>query len=429
MRAILKEAISTHSLFLYVVILLLVAASAFFSSCETAVTTANRIRLETLAQGGSKAAKRALKLIENYDNTLSAILIGNNIVNISAASLATVAATNIAFYGGASAAEKAITFSTVLLTLIVLIFGEITPKSYAKHNAEKLLLTFSLPLSAVVFVFLPLEKLCAVLQKNDGETDVPTELEMEKILEESMDKGQLDEGETEMAKNALRLDEISAEEILVPRVDIVAVDKETEAEELVSLLIKQQFSRVPVYDETIDKIIGIVYERDVLEKLAQGEKPRLKDLIRPALFVPRTTKLSRVLTLFQQEHIHLAVVTDAFGGTVGIVTMEDIFEELVGDISDETDAVQRYIIKKGSRYEINAKMSISDLIKETDFPKKWFEGTEAATVGGWIMDLTQKIPEKNETFEFDGFKIKIKGMRGRRVMAVEIEPDRKEAAE
>ena len=425
MRKILEEAISTHSLFLFAVILLLVAASAFFSSCETAITTANRIRLETKAQKGSKSADRALKLINNYDNTLSAILIGNNIVNISAASLATVAATNIALSGGASSAEMAITVSTVLLTLLVLLFGEITPKSYAKHNAEKLLLTFSLPLSFIVFVLTPFEKLCAVLQRDSGGEVVPTELEMEKILEESMDKGQLDEDETEMAKNALRLDEISVDEILVPRVDIIAVEKNTPVDELVDLLIEQQFSRVPVFDETIDKIIGIIYERDVLEKLAKGETVELSELIRPALFVPETTKLLGVLTLFQQEHIHLAVVSDAFGGTVGIVTMEDIFEELVGDISDETDAVQRYIVKIGGRYEINARMSLNDFRKETDFPDSWFAETEASTVGGWVMDLVQKIPHKNEVFEFDEFTLKIKGMRGRRIMVVEIEPAKK----
>ena len=425
MRKILGEAISTHSLFLYTVILLLVAASAFFSSCETAITTANRIRVETKAQNGSKAAKRALKLINNYDNTLSAILIGNNIVNISSASLSAVAATNIALSGGASSEEVAVTVSTVLLTLLVLLFGEITPKSYAKHNAEKLLFAFSLPLSLIVFILTPLEKLCAVLQRDSGGEDAPTELEMEKILEESMDKGQLDEDETEMAKNALRLDEISVDEILVPRVDIVAVEKNIPVNELIDLLIEQHFSRVPVYDETIDKIIGIIYERDVLEKLAKGESVNIKELVRPALFVPETTNLLGVLTLFQQEHIHLAVVSDAFGGTVGIVTMEDIFEELVGDISDETDAVQRYIIKIGGRYEINAKMGLNDLFKETGWPKSWREGTEASTVGGWVLDLVQKIPHKNEVFEFDEFTVKIKGMRGRRIMVVEIEPTKK----
>ena len=182
---------------------------------------------------------------------------------------------------------------------------------------------------------------------------------------------------------------------------------------------------MPVYDETIDKIIGIIYERDVLEKLAKGETVNIKELVRPALFVPETTNLLGVLTLFQQEHIHLAVVSDAFGGTVGIVTMEDIFEELVGDISDETDAVQRYIIKIGGRYEINAKMGLNDLFKETGWPKSWREGTEASTVGGWVLDLVQKIPHKNEVFEFDEFTVKIKGMRGRRIMVVEIEPTKK----
>ena len=199
--------------------------SAFFSSTETALTSVSRIRIETKAEKGHRGAKRALRLIVNYDNTLAAILIGNNIVNICASSLTTVVAMNIAAKGGATAEEMAVTISTITLTILVLLLGEITPKNYAKHNAEKIILSFAVPLTFIVFVLSPISKVFTLLQRNSGEEAVATEQEMEKMLEESMDRGQLDEDETEMAKNALKLDEISVEEILIPRVDIIAVEK------------------------------------------------------------------------------------------------------------------------------------------------------------------------------------------------------------
>ncbi len=394
--------------------------SAFFSSCETALTSVSRIRLETKAEKGSRAAKRSLKLLTNYDNTIAAILIGNNIVNISASSLATIAAMNIAEAGDGSAEGIAATVSTILLTVLVLLFGEITPKSYAKRNADKLIHTFSAPLSLVVIILAPVSKLCTLLQRGNNEEQAVTEQEMEKMLEESMDQGQLDEDETEMAMNALRLDEISVEEILIPRVDVIAVEKEIPTRELVDLLVEQQFSRVPVFEGTIDKIVGIVYEREVLESIAKGKEINLESLIKPVLYVPRTMKLSKVLTQFQSAGIHMAVVNDAYGGTVGIVTMEDVLEELVGEIHDENDFAQHMIHSRGNRFEVNSKMSLNDLFKETEWPKKWRENTEATTVGGWVMELAQKIPQKNEVFEFEEFIVKIKSMRGRRITAVEF---------
>lgn len=394
--------------------------SAFFSSCETALTSVSKIRLETKAEKGNRTAKRALRLLTNYDKTIAAILIGNNIVNITASSLATVVAINIAQKSSGSAEGIATTIATVILTILVLLFGEITPKSYAKRNAEKLILTFSAPLSFIVILLTPFAKICAFLQKGDVEDQAATEQEMEKMLEESMDQGQLDEDETEMAMNALRLDEISVEEILIPRVDVIAVEKGIPENELVELLVEQQFSRVPVYDGTIDKITGIVYEREVLENIAKGREIDLESLIKPVLYVPRTTKLSKVLTQFQSAGIHMAVVNDSYGGTVGIVTMEDVLEELVGEIHDENDFAQKMIHSRGNRYEVNAKMSLNDLFKETQWPRKWREETEATTVGGWVMELAQKIPQKNDVFEFEEFNVKIKSMRSRRIIAVEF---------
>lgn len=398
----------------------MIMMSAFFSSCETALTSVNKIRLKTQAEKGSRAAQRGLRLIESYDNTIASILIGNNIVNISASSLATVVAFKIANAGNGSAEGIATTVSTVVITVLVLLFGEITPKSYAKRNAEKIVNAFSAPLSLIVFVLTPLAKICTLLQRGDNEEQAATEQEMEIMLEESMGQGQLDEDETEMAMNALRLDELSVEEILVPRVDVIAVDKNIPTEKLVDLLIEQQFSRVPVFDGTIDKIIGIVYEREVLENIAKSKEINLDELVKPIIYVPRTTKLSKVLTQFQSEGIHMAVINDDFGGTVGIVTMEDVLEELVGEIQDENDFAQSMIHSRGNRFEVNAKMSLNDLFKETDWPKKWREETETTTVGGWVMELVQKIPQKNELFEFENFNIKIKSMRGRRIVAVEF---------
>lgn len=416
----LEEALSPGSIYYYLIIVALLCASAFFSSCETALSSVSRIRLETKKEKGSKSAARSLKLMANYDNTLAAILIGNNIVNIAASSIATIVAMNIGEKGGPSAEGIAATIGTVVLTILVLVFGEITPKSYAKKNAEKVMGMFSLPLSFVVILLTPVSKICTFLQRGSDEEEAATEQEMEKMLEESMDREQLDEDEATMAMNALRLDEISVEEIIIPRVDIVAVEKNMPTRELIDLLIAQKFSRVPVYDETIDKIIGIVYEREVLESIARGEEVTLESMVRPVIYLPRTTKLSKALTQFQSEGIHMAVITDAYSGTVGIVTMEDVLEELVGDINDENDFAQKMIYARGNRYEVNGKMSLNDLFKETDWPKKWRGDTEATTVGGWVMELVQKIPQKNELFEFEDFNIKIKSMRSRRIIAVEF---------
>ncbi len=416
----LAEALSPGSIYYYIIIVALLFASAFFSSCETALSSVSRIRLETKKEKGSKSAARSLKLIANYDNTLAAILIGNNIVNITASAIATIVAINIGEEGGPSAEGIATTIATIILTVLVLLFGEITPKSYAKKNSEKLLGMFSLPLTVIVIILTPVAKICTFLQRSNEEDDAATEQEMEKMLEESMDREQLDEDEATMAMNALRLDEISVEEIIIPRVDIIAVEKNMPVPQLVDLLIAQKFSRVPVYDETIDKIVGIVYEREVLERIAKGEEITLESMIRPVIYLPRTTKLSKALTQFQSEGIHMAVVTDAYSGTVGIVTMEDVLEELVGDINDETDFAQKMIYARGNRYEVNGKMSLNDLFKETDWPKKWRGDTEATTVGGWVMELVQKIPQKNELFEFEDFNIKIKSMKSRRIIAVEF---------
>lgn len=387
----------------YIAIACLLVMSALFSSMETAFSTVNKIRLKHQAANGSKKAERALKIAENFDKALTTILVGNNIVNILSSSLATIICTSLFAekFGTATAAA----ISTASMTVLVLIFGEIMPKSFAKQHAESCALAFAGLLGAIMWLLTPISAIFAQLQKamaklSKGE-DAPnfTEDELKYIINEIEDQGVLEEQESELVKSALEFDETTIEQILVPRVKVVAVERNDDVDEIMEIFIRDRYTRLPVYDKSIDNIIGLINEKDFfkLKFCSEGKPINIEDIIQKALYVSEMKLISEVLYEMQRTKIHMAIVKDQYGGTSGIVTMEDIIEELVGEIYDETDEVVDNVVEVAKdMYEIQADLSINDMLEELELPDNLIE-TDSNTVGGWVMELFGRIPEKGAT--------------------------------
>ena len=301
---------------------ILIALSAFFSASETSISGASRVRLRSYAEDGNKKAKRTLKLMDDFDKTISAILIGNNIVNIATSSIFTFIAVNLFGNGGVGIA-------TAFTTVVVLIFGEIIPKTTAKANADSFSMFVSGPISAISFVFSPISSLLTGIKGVIVRTPVDekpsiTEEELKFIIEETKDEGVLEEQESQLAQSALEFDEIRLSQVLTPRVDMVALDIELTPEEMLKTMLTQQFSRLPVYEEGIDNIIGILHERDFLSEYAKGNKPDVRKIMKKPEFMPENLKISHALAKMQKGKFQLALVTDQYGGTLGVVTIENI---------------------------------------------------------------------------------------------------------
>lgn len=372
--------------------------SALFSSMETAFSTVNKIRLKHQAANGSKKAERALKIAENFDKALTTILVGNNIVNILSSALGTVIFTEL--FGAAGVAV-----ATAVMTILVLIFGEIMPKSFAKQHAESCALAFAGLLGAIMWLLTPISAIFAQLQRamaklSKGE-DAPnfTEDELKYIINEIEDQGVLEEQESELVKSALEFDETTIEQILVPRVKVVAVERNDDPDEIMEIFIRDRYTRLPVYDKSIDNIIGLINEKDffALKFRSEGKPLNIEDIIQKALYVSEMKLISEVLYEMQHTKIHMAIVKDQYGGTSGIVTMEDIIEELVGEIYDETDEVVHNVVEVAEHmYDVQADLSINDMLEELELPENLIE-TDSNTVGGWVMELFGRIPETGAT--------------------------------
>ena len=403
----------------YILLVVLIALSAFFSASETAFSSVNKIRLKNYASDGNRKAERALKIAEDFDRMLSAILIGNNIVNIASASIGTVIFTKL--FGVAGAA-----ISTVVMTVAVLIFGEILPKSYAKENSEKVTMSFAAPLNAVMFVLTPLvwifTKLQSLVKSKKGEEDAPsvTQEELKFIIEEIEDEGVLQESESELLQSALEFQEITVDEILTPRVDLVAADVNDSVEEIKALFMEHRYSRIPIYEKTVDSIIGVLWERDFFRELINGNDVDIRSLTRKTIFVPEKQLISSLMRELQMSKIHMAVVTDSYGGTVGIVTLEDIVEELVGEIWDEKDEVVETVVKVDeNEYIVDADLNIFDMLEELEIEIKDFE-PESNTVGGWVLEEMKKIPEQGESFEYEMLTVIIEEVGEKRVEKIRV---------
>lgn len=402
-----------------ILIAVLLLFSAFFSSCETAFSSVNKIRLKNYASDGNKRAEQALDIANKFDNALTAILIGNNIVNIASTSISTVLFTKL--FG-----NKGVGIATAVMTILVLIFGEILPKSYAKENAEKLALLFTpflriliVVLKPIIIVFSGLKKIVEKLAGNSEKKPSVTEAELKYIIDEIEEEGVLEEQESDLVRSALEFDEIQVSEILIPRVKVVAVEINTPVDEIREIFLTEFYSRIPVYEKSIDNIIGIITYKDFFKKVV-GQKSDISGIIQEVLHISDLKLISEALKEMQSRKTHMAIVMDQYGGTKGIITMEDIIEELVGEIYDENDEVITTFQKISDNvYEVSGGLSINDMIEKLDINNEIV--TSANTAGGWVMELMGHIPAENETIQTDIFKITVISADEQTVNKIRIE--------
>ena len=392
----------------------LVAMSAFFSASETAYTSLNRARLKTMAAGGSRRAERALALAEDYDRLLSGILVGNNIVNILSASLATVLFVKLV--GGAG-----VTLSTAVMTVVVLMFGEIAPKSIAKENPEKVALDAYPALNVIIRLLTPISFLTGCWQKLIYRVFKPsddrgiTEEELITIVEEAENDGEIDEHESELIRSAIEFNDMTAEDILTPRVKLTAVELHDSLDDIARTFEESGRSRIPVYEEEIDNIVGILHEKDFYRL---RNKTSLRDMMTAPLCVVPSTQLGVLLKLLQKTKNHMAVVVDEYGGVLGIVTMEDILEELVGEIWDEHDEVVQDIVAiSDSQWRVSGAASL-DALREL-FPID--EAFDSVTVNGWVLEMFGRFPKPNDTFDYKDLRVTVERVTRRRVEWIRIE--------
>ncbi|MBQ5311784.1 MAG: HlyC/CorC family transporter [Oscillospiraceae bacterium] len=396
----------------YAAIVLLLFLSAFFSASETAYSSVNKIRLKQAAETDKRAA-RALKMTENYDKTLTTILVGNNIVNILSASLGTVICTKL--FG-----VKGVGIATLSMTVLVLIFGEILPKSLAKDNAETLSKAFSAPLALLGVVLWPVtfifSKFKALISRKDDKPSV-TEDELKFIINEIEAEGVLEERERDIVRSALEIDDMKITEVLIPRVRMVAVEENEDIERIEQLFFEEKYSRLPVYDKTIDNITGFIHERDFFRFIADpGHGESIAPVVHDVLYVTEFETVSEVLSKMQKSKIHLAVVKDQYGGTFGMATMEDLIEEILGEIYDEADEEDTSCVRVGDdTYEAAADLSIHDFTDRTGLDAELFD-TESVTLGGWAMELFGKVPETGEKISSGGFDITVLDAEDSRVI-------------
>ena len=405
---------------LWVALVILVGFSAFFSASETAFSSLNQIRLKSRAEDGDSSAARVLNMAEQYDKLLSTILIGNNIVNIAAASIGTILFTQML------GAERGATVSTIVLTIIVLIFGEVTPKSLAKEMPEKVATAVSPFLVLLMTLMTPLTWLFTQWKKllghfvHSGEADTITEGELMTMVSEAENDGELTDRESELIRSAIEFDDVEVEEILTPRVDVVAVEDDIPLEELAQTFAESGYSRLPVYHGTIDNIIGVVHEKDFyIARLKKATK--IDDLVVPTLYTTGSTQISQLLRTLREQHHHLAVVVDEYGGTEGIITLEDILEELVGEIWDEHDEVTEDFRKQSDgSWLVSGSASVDDLYEELDLPEE--EDIDSNTVNGLVQEKTCHLPKVGDRFtlgEYDGV---VTRTAKRRVTEVRLTP-------
>lgn len=410
----------TSDIIMGVVIIILVLLSGFFSATETAFSFVNKIRIQQKVENGSKKAKTTLYVINNFDNALTTILVCNNIVNLSCSSIATVLCMNL--FGDIGSAV-----ATGATTLLVLTFGEVMPKCLAKEHCDSFsmatagfLRALMFILTPIVFIFMKLKTLAIKIAGSSGNTTSVTENELKFIVESIEEEGVLEESESEMVRSALDFDEKIAEEILTPRVDVTFISTDNTQDEIKEIIIENRYSRIPVYDGTVDNIVGVLHTRDYLEALADGKAPAVREIMAPPYFVFKTQKLSKILSAFKRTKMHIAIVTDEYGGTLGIVTMEDLLEEIVGEIWDEDEEIEHnyYKIGKGE-YLVNGDMEFEDLLGLYDMDEDSIE-SDSVTVGGFILEHAGTIPHKRESIEVDGFKMTVMEVKNQRIIRVVV---------
>ncbi|MER2295481.1 MAG: hemolysin family protein [Desemzia incerta] len=406
----------------YIIFLgLLIAASAFFSASETAYTSLNRMRLKELAEDGDKKAKLALSLADNYDTLLSTILVGNNIVNILASSLATVLFVTYFPVTG-------VTISTIVMTILVLIFGEISPKSIAKErpeafavNAAPFLRIGMVVLTPVNFFFKSWKKLLNKLFTFEA-SDSISEKELLFLVDEAQNSGGIENHEHQLIRSAITFNELEVQDILTPRVDVIGTDVNSSLEEIETLFLTEGYSRIVLYDDSIDKVVGVLHQKDfyafVKNNAGTEINQSIQSIVKDVIWTPANMKISKLLKQLQLEKAHLAIVSDEYGGTIGIVTLEDILEELVGEIWDEHDEVTEEVVKiDESTYRIAASANLDKVLSLFGIEEEFISNT----VSGFVMEQMGKLPDEGDSFVYYNLKITVTKVRFRRILETFVE--------
>ena len=406
----------SSSIGIIVALVLLVIASAYFSATETAFSSLNKIRLRNMADDGNRKAEATLRLAEDFDRLLSTLLVGNNIVNITAATLGTLFFTKLSPEYGA-------TISTVVLTLVILTFGEISPKTIAKENAESWAMVSTPFLRVLSTVLRPLTILFSVLQKGigklfhaSGDRGI-TEDELITMVSTAEDEGGLDQNESRLIRSAIEFGDMEVEEILTPRVDIVSISDQASAKELDELISSNRFSRIPVWRGSIDTIIGMIHEKDFHEAELE-DNDSWTHLISPVIYVTPTSPVADLLYEMQRRKMHMSVVVDEYGGTEGLVTLEDILEELVGEIWDEHDEVVERIRKvEDGSYLISCSASIDDVFQLFDLRMD----DDMTTLSAWVIDSLGHIPKIGDQFTYENLQVTVTKLQRMRVLEIRVD--------
>ncbi len=413
---------------LIIFLVVLIILSAFFSSAETAFSSVNKIRLRNYVSDNKAGSKKALHITENFDNALSTILVGNNIVNIAASSIAASVATGI--FG----AGTGLVISTLVMTILVLIFGEILPKSIAKENAE----SYSLKISGILFILIKLltpvnfifaklkDVVSRTFSKNESTPSI-TEEEIKVMVDISEEEGVIDKEEKELVHRSLEFNDVIVGEVLTHRMDMIAVEVNQPIEEIKNIFLTERFSRIPVYKDNIDNIIGILSEREFFSELIQHNDANVQALLRQPVFVVRSMKVATLLPELQRLKSHMAIVVDEFGGTSGLITLEDILEELVGEIWDEHDEKINVMTKLSETlYEFDAQFQLDDF---ADLLHVKMPESSSHSLGGWLFETLERIPKEGEGFQYENLFISAQEVDNHRVRKVRVEISPKEENE
>ena len=405
-----------QSITMIVVLFLMVAFSAYFSATETAFTSLNRIRLKSKADAGDRRAARTLALAEDYDRLLSTILIGNNIVNISASTLGTVLFTKHVgtAYGPA--------VSTIVLTVVILIFGEISPKSLAKEQPEAFAM-FSAPILRLLmlilrplnFLFAMWKRLLSLVFRHSADGGI-TEEELITMVDQAENEGGLDQDESELIRSAIEFGDLEVDEILTPRVDIVAVEDTDTMDDIAKAFAESGYSRLPVYHEDIDNIVGVIHEKDFHAARYHGHDD-VSAIVSTVLYTTANTKISDLLRILQKAKAHMVIVVDEYGGTEGLCTMEDIVEELVGEIWDEHDEViEEFKKEPDGSYLISCNANLTDLYDLFSIKGE----SDSTTVSGWVMEEVGRVPEEGDHFVYENLDVTVTKVDHRRVLEIRV---------
>ena len=400
----------------YIAIIFLLMGSAFFSGTEIAYTSLNKLRMKDDTENMSAADRMVKYIYRHFDRALSTVLIGNNLVNIGATSLATVLAVRlVAGMDGRLTDDMASTIVTVIMTILILIFGEITPKMVAKRKNEQIARFAAYPLRILMIVFSPLVLLTTgvvnlfslLWRKTDEEVTI-TEEEFENILDDIEDEGIIDENQTDLLMSALEFTDMNAADILTHRIDVIGFEINDSIEHIVEVINETQFSRFPVYERTIDHVVGILYVKQFLKEIMDNQNVQLQDMLLEPVYIPRTMKLNAIMNQFRRNQTHIAIVADEYGGTMGIVTMEDVLEQLVGEIWDENDdIVNDWQEITETRFECSGDLNLSEFFDNLDLDDEELE-SECTTVGGWATEMIGAMPVAFDAFDWENYTILVR---------------------